>query len=130
MNYEECGNCANCNPVESVCESENSKRFQRVVDKNGLCKYFFLREKFTWDKNSCDPKIYNGYTVLVCDMKKEDASRLMKDLSYCSGIKYDFHYAAGRTIIKVEEVDWSRGSTFIRENLRGIEKEYKIEAFL
>lgn len=131
MNSEVCGNCsyAECG---KKCGNKKSTYFNTSITQGNCCREFRFDNTFTWDEEICDAAIYNGETILICDIEDDELKRLVRDLSYCSSVKFDYYYSDEdfATYIKTSERNFSRGSKFVREHLSEIIEKYHINNYL
>lgn len=54
------------------------------------------------DSDECDKDVYNdGKVLAIVDLPKNDANRITSQASKESGQRIDWHFVAGRVVIKV-----------------------------
>lgn len=80
-------------PSESLTMQEH-RAYNRFID--GMQEYDEML-----DPDKCDPEVFkHGTSIGIFDMKKDEAQELCKKLTEEKGYKHDWHFAAGRVVIK------------------------------
>lgn len=130
MGLFELSQCKNCFYYAGMCVNPKGKFFASKRSNGSGCKYFKLLEKYVWSAGECASKVRNGAVVFVGEMTTENADKLVRDLSYASGIFFDYYEDRGKVVIGVVEFNESIAKSFILEHIHDILREYCIKNYL